>query len=159
MSILSKKWMGSLLLLLGLAGLCYGMISWRTDRMISSAYESCGSPEPFQMADLGLTGEQQMQIKSLQKVYRQKVVDLCQRHCVQKMKLADLMVAVPRDDQAVLACSDEVARLQTEAEQRTTEHILAMAGAMNPKQAEIFLRKFAEGIVKSCPIVFAPEAK
>ena len=102
MSLISKQWVGSTVFLFVLAGLCFGLMNWRTERMISSAYESCGSPEPISMSELGLSAAQQAQIRSLQETYRTRIVDLCVKHCDQKRRLAELLAASPRSDDAIL---------------------------------------------------------
>jgi hypothetical protein len=159
MSFISKKWIGGLVFLFIFAGLCFGVMHWRTERMIASAYEACGSPESISIKELSLDDSQRTVIRSLQENYRSRISELCARHCDSKRKLAGLLAASPRDDEAIRNCAAEVGRLEADAERATTDHVLAMAGAMKPEQAEIFLRKFSAEIVKTCPIVFAPEAK
>ena len=159
MSDFGKHWIGGIMLLLALVGLCVWATGWRTEQMITSAYESCGSPDSIRMEDLKLSPEQKKSIRSLQSSYRTKIVDLCQQHCGEKLKLAKLLTALPRDNKAIEAASENVARIEAESERLTTRHVLSMACAMDEKQAEIFLRKFSGEIVKTCPITFAPETR
>lgn len=159
MSDFGKRWIGGIMLLVVLAGLCVWATGWRTKQMIASAYQSCGTSDPVRMDELHLTPEQQAAIKSLEASYRAKIVELCQQHCGEKFRLAKLLTASPRDDRAIEIVSGDVARIQADSERLTTAHVLAMARAMDPKQAEIFLRKFSAEIVKTCPIHFAPETR
>lgn len=159
MSDFGRHWIGGIVLLTVFVGVCIWATNWRTERMIASAYESCGTPDAIRMEELGLTQSQKDAIRSLEKSYRAKVVDLCGKHCGEKMKLAKLLTASPRDDNAIAAASENAARIEAETERLTTQHILSMARAMNEKQAEVFLRKFSEEVVKTCPIQFAPETR
>ncbi len=159
MSLISKKWIGGIVFLAILAALCVGMMGWKTQSMIASAYESCGAPNAINLKELGLSPQQVSKIKGLQAAYRKKIVGLCQQHCDEKMKFAKLLEADRVDGSAVRASTAEIARIERESEQMTTEHMLAMAQVMDEKQSKIFLRKFSTEIVKTCPIVFAPEAK
>jgi hypothetical protein len=159
MSMTARHWIGGFFLLLLLLGLCSWAIGWRTERMISSAYESCGPSDTIRLDDLKLTPEQKRKVLSLQAAYRKTIVGMCGRHCDEKFKLAKLLAASPRDDKAIRTASEDVARIQADCELLTTEHVLSMAGAMDEKQAEIFLRKFSGEIVKTCPIHFAPETR
>ena len=159
MSAFGKHWIGGIVSLLALVGLCVWMTGWRTERMIESAYESCGSPDAIRMDDLKLSPNQRSAIGSLQASYRKAIVALCQRHCDEKLRLSKLLIASPRDDKAIESVSENVSRIEVESERLTTQHVLSMARAMDEKQAEIFLRKFSGEIVKSCPITFAPETR
>jgi len=159
MSMTGRHWIGGFLLLMLLLGLCSWLIGWRTQRMISSAYESCAPSEPIRLNELNLTPEQKRKVLSLQASYREKIIKMCERHCNEKFKLAGLLAASPRDDRAIRAVLEDVVRIQADSERLTTEHVLAMAGAMDEKQAELFLRKFSGEIVKTCSIHFAPETR
>lgn len=159
MSDFGKHWIGGIVLLTVLVGLCIWATGWRTEQMIASAYQSCGTPDAIRMDELGLTPTQKATVRSLEASYRKKIVNLCQRHCGEKFKLAKLLTASPRNDLEIEAVSEDVARIQADSERLTTAHVLAMARAMDPKQAEIFLRKFSGEIVKTCPIHFAPETR
>lgn len=159
MALLTKKWIGGLVLLFGLSIFFFCLIDWRTDRMIQSAYESCGAPDPISLKSLHLSAEQESDIAKLQEAYRKEVFEVCRLHCDRKLQLAKLLASVPRDETAILACSEEMARLQSQAEQLTTRHLLAMAHVMNPEQSHVFLGKVASGIEKTCPIVFAPDVR
>lgn len=159
MSMTGKHWIGGFLLLMLLLGLCSWLIGWRTNRMISSAYESCAPSETIRLDDLKLTPEQKQKILALQADYRKTIVKMCEQHCDEKFKLAKLLANSPRDDRAIRTVSEEAARIQADCERLTTEQVLAMAGVMDEKQAEVFLRKFSGEIVKTCPIHFAPETR
>ena len=159
MSVSGKRWIGGTGLLLLFIGLCAWATGWRAERMIESAYESCSTPDAIRMDELSLTPQQRNRIQSLQSSYRQKIVEMCQQHCGEKIKLAKLLTASPRDDKSIEAASENVVRIEAESERLTTQHVLSMARAMDEKQAEIFLRKFSGEIVKTCPITFAPETR
>ena len=127
--------------------------------MMNSVSESLTAPTASLMGDLKLTTEQKANTQSLEKAYHDAMVDQCRRHCEVKIKLAKLLGASPMDEKAVREVVAETGRIQMDCERLTMDHVIAIGQVLDPAQRKIFVKRFSEEIVKTCPTVFTEPVK
>jgi len=149
MSSLARQWIGGLAFIAVLTILAAGVIGWRTHCVLA---EHRPAAEAYDFSKVALNADQRSRIDALERAYRTRVSELCNRHCEAKMNLAGLLTAEPRDEKAIRAKADEVSKYPAECERLTADHVLAVAAVLPREESAKFLKRYADEIESTCAI-------
>ena len=156
MTLLTKKWIGGILLLGLIAGIASMLMGWRAQEIRVMMGQQISSPvigiSMYQ--ELQLSDVQKKQIQALEKEYQKTLSALCERHCSAKLRIGVLLQSGKTDEKSLLPLAQEVGRAYSECEQATLRHVAQICDLLTSQQKTIFLKQIADHIAATCPKEF-----
>lgn len=148
MSAFTRKWLIGLLALLLTAGLSSWWIAGRAGGIVARAKPGdCFAPAP----DLGLTSEQKIRVAALEKAYRERLEELCAKHCAARARIAQLLAEASPAKPQILAAAKEAGEAYRDLEDATVRHVLDVGDLLTPEQKVRYGAFMAARLGAQCP--------